>query len=50
MQKILDMGISLGFLTKQTLMSELIDRSFFPDQIKAAQIDMSRMSEIIKPQ
>lgn len=50
MQKILDMGISLGFLTKQTPMSELMDKSFFPDQIKAAQIDMSRMSEIIKTQ
>jgi NitT/TauT family transport system substrate-binding protein len=50
MQKILDMGISLGFLTKQTPMSELMDRSFFPDQIKAAQIDLGRMTEIIKPQ
>ncbi len=50
MQKILDMGISLGFLTKQTPMSELMDRSFFPAQIKPAQIDLSRMPEIIKPQ
>jgi NitT/TauT family transport system substrate-binding protein len=48
MQKILDMGISLGFLTKQTPMSELMDRSFFPAQIKPAQIDLGRMSEIIK--
>jgi NitT/TauT family transport system substrate-binding protein len=50
MQKILDMGISLGFLTKQLPMSELIDRSFFPPQINPAQIDLSRMSEIIKTQ
>lgn len=50
MQKILDMGISLGFLTKQTPMSELMDKSFFPPQINPAQIDLSRMPEIIKQQ
>jgi hypothetical protein len=31
-------------------MSELMDKSFFPEQIKPAEIDMSRMPEIIKPQ
>ncbi|HEX8137855.1 MAG TPA: ABC transporter substrate-binding protein [Pyrinomonadaceae bacterium] len=50
MQKILDMGISLGFLTRQMPMSELMDRSFFPPQINPAQIDLSRMPEIIKQQ
>jgi len=48
MQKILDMGISLGFLKVQTPMSELMDKSFFPQEIKPAQIDMSRMQEVIK--
>jgi NitT/TauT family transport system substrate-binding protein len=50
MQKILDMGISLGFLKIRTPMNELMDKSFFPEQIKPAEIDMSRMQEIIKAQ
>jgi NitT/TauT family transport system substrate-binding protein len=50
MQKILDMGISLGFLTKQIPMSELMDRSFFPAQINAPVLDLNRMPEIIKQQ
>jgi hypothetical protein len=48
MQKILDMGISLGFLKVRTPMNELMDKSFFPEQINPAVIDMSRMREIIK--
>lgn len=48
MQKIMDMGISLGFLKKETPMSELMDRSFIPDQIRPVEVDMSRMPEIIK--
>ena len=47
-QKILDMGIQLGFLKVRTPMSELMDKSFFPQEIKPAQIDLSRMQEIIK--
>lgn len=50
LQRIMDMGRSLGFLKKQTPMSDLIDRSFISDDVQAAKIDMSRMSEIIKPQ
>jgi NitT/TauT family transport system substrate-binding protein len=50
MQKILEMGMSLGFLQVRTPMSELMDRSFFPAEIKPSEIDMSRMSEIIKAQ
>ena len=50
MQKILDMGIQLGFLKVRTPMSELMDKSFFPAQIEPAQIDMSRMPEVIKAQ
>jgi NitT/TauT family transport system substrate-binding protein len=50
MQKILEMGISLGFLKVRTPMNELMDKSFFPAQIEPAKIDMSRMQEIIKAQ
>jgi NitT/TauT family transport system substrate-binding protein len=50
MQKIMDMGSSLGFLKKKTPMAELMDRSFIPSNIVAAKIDLSRMSEIIKPE
>ncbi|HYJ47476.1 MAG TPA: ABC transporter substrate-binding protein [Pyrinomonadaceae bacterium] len=50
MQKIMDMGIALGFLKVRTPMSELMDTSFFPAEIKPAQIDLSRMQEIIKTQ
>lgn len=48
MTKILDMGISLGFLKARLSMNELMDRSFFPEHINPAQIDLSRMPEIIK--
>src|SRR3954466_8237005 len=33
MEKILEMGIALGFLTKQIPLSELMDRSFIPERI-----------------
>jgi NitT/TauT family transport system substrate-binding protein len=48
MQKIMDMGISLNFLTKRTPMNELIDRSFIAEAIEPAVIDLSRMPEILK--
>lgn len=50
MNKILDMGISLGFLTVRTPMAELMDKSFFPEQIQPAKIDISRMPEVISGQ
>jgi NitT/TauT family transport system substrate-binding protein len=40
LQKIEDMGIQAGILTKHTPMSELIDRSFIPQQIHAANIQV----------
>ncbi len=46
MQKIMDMGISLGFLKKKVPMTELMDRSFIGPDIVPAKIDMSRMSEM----
>jgi NitT/TauT family transport system substrate-binding protein len=48
MIKIMDMGISLGFLKQQTPLSELLDRSYIPAEIKPAEIDLKRMPEIIK--
>lgn len=48
--KIRDMGRELGFLKKETPISDLIDRSFFPAKIEPAKIDMTRMAEIIKPE
>ncbi len=48
LQKIMDMGISLGFLKKKTQMADLIDRQFITSDIPAATIEMSRMSEITK--
>ncbi len=47
MQKIMDMGISLGFLKVKTPMDELLDRSFIPDSIAPAIIDLSRMPEFV---
>src|SRR5580704_2148271 len=41
MEKIRDMGIQAGILTARTPMSDLLDRSFIPSDIKAADIDMS---------
>jgi NitT/TauT family transport system substrate-binding protein len=48
-QKIMDMGIDLGFLKQRTPLDELLDRSFIPDFIEPATIDLTRMAEIIKP-
>lgn len=50
MQRIMDMGMSLGFLKKKTPLTALLDRDFIPDPVKAARIDLARMSEIIKPE
>jgi NitT/TauT family transport system substrate-binding protein len=47
MEKIRDMGIKLGVLTKKTPMSELIDRDFIPKTIKAANIVVP--AEPVKP-
>jgi NitT/TauT family transport system substrate-binding protein len=47
-QKIIDMGTSLGFFKKRIPLDELLDRSFIPDSIEPATIDLTRMAEIIK--
>ena len=41
MEKIRDMGIEAGLLKVRTPINDLIDRSFIPSDIKAADIDMS---------
>jgi NitT/TauT family transport system substrate-binding protein len=41
LQRIQDMGIKAGILTKRVPMSELIDRSFIPKEIKPAHIVVS---------
>jgi NitT/TauT family transport system substrate-binding protein len=48
MQKIMDMGMSLGFLKKKTPMSELMDRNYIPTTVTAPKLDLSRMNEVIK--
>lgn len=48
LNKILDMGMSLGFLKKKTPMNELIDRDYIPATVTAPTLDLSRMSEVIK--
>jgi NitT/TauT family transport system substrate-binding protein len=46
-QRIMDMGLSLGLLKQRTPLNELLDRSFLSDDIQPATIDLSRMNEII---
>jgi NitT/TauT family transport system substrate-binding protein len=48
MQKIMDMGMSLGFLKKKTPMDELMDRKYIPATVTAPKLDLSRMDEVIK--
>jgi NitT/TauT family transport system substrate-binding protein len=41
MEKIRDMGIRAGILMTKVEMKDLLDRSFIPTDIKAADIDMT---------
>jgi NitT/TauT family transport system substrate-binding protein len=47
LQKIMDMGMSLGFLKKKTPMPELIDRSYIPEKIEPAKVDLTKMTGIV---
>lgn len=47
MQRIMDMGMNLGFLKKKVALSELMDRSFIPEKIVPAKIDIVRMREVV---
>jgi NitT/TauT family transport system substrate-binding protein len=48
LQKIQDLGASLGFLKAGTPIDELIDRQFIPQSVQAPKLDLSRMDEIIR--
>jgi NitT/TauT family transport system substrate-binding protein len=48
LQRIMDMGIDLGFLKKKTPLSELMDRSFLPERAQPVTIDLKRMPEVLK--
>ncbi len=47
LQKIMDMGMSLGFLKKRTPINELIDRSYIPAKIEPAVIDLTKMAQFV---
>ena len=47
--KIHEMGQSLGFLKKPLVVADILDRTYVPEKVAAAKIDLNRMSEIIKP-
>ncbi|MEO6394105.1 MAG: ABC transporter substrate-binding protein [Pyrinomonadaceae bacterium] len=49
LQKIFDMGMSLGFFTKPLVLDQLIDRTFFPTNIQPAKVDLSKLSEMAPP-
>jgi NitT/TauT family transport system substrate-binding protein len=49
LQRIMDMGLSLGQFKKATPIDQIIDRRFIAADIPAATIDLTRMSEIIDP-
>jgi NitT/TauT family transport system substrate-binding protein len=48
MQRIMDMGLGLKLLKRPTPISELMDRDFIPKEIKATDIDMSKLDEVTR--
>lgn len=48
LQKIMDIGLHLDLLKKRTPIAELIDRDYIPSDTKPANIDMSKLPEIVK--
>lgn len=50
LQKIYDMGASLGFFTKPIDLSQMVDRRFIPDDIEPAKIDLNRLPEMKLPE
>jgi NitT/TauT family transport system substrate-binding protein len=47
LQKIQDMGLSLGFFKVKVPIGEILDRQFIASDIEPATIDLTRMAEII---
>ncbi len=46
LQKIQDMGASLGFFKSKIPIDQLIDRRFIPESVKSPKLDLSRLQEL----
>ena len=46
LQKIQEMGMSLGFLKTKVPIDEIIDRRFIPDSVRTLKLDLSRLQEL----
>jgi NitT/TauT family transport system substrate-binding protein len=46
LQKIQDMGASLGFIKTKVPIDQIVDRRFIPESVQAPKIDLSRLNEI----
>lgn len=49
MQKVMDIGLQIGQLTKKTSLAELIDRDYIPKDIHPAAVDMSQFKDVVHP-
>ena len=50
LQKIQDMGTSLGFLKTKVPIDQLIDRRFIPESVHALKLDLTRLQELAPQQ
>lgn len=50
MQRIMDMGMSLGFIKKKVPLTELMDRSFIPEKVVATDVNMSKLGDVKVPE
>jgi NitT/TauT family transport system substrate-binding protein len=50
LQKIFDMGASLGLFTRPIDLTQLVDRRFIPEMIEPAKIDLNRLPEMKLPE
>lgn len=49
MQKIMDIGLQIGQLKKQTSLAQLIDRDYIPADVHAAAVDMAKFNGAVHP-
>jgi len=49
LQKIMDMGISIGQLKVKTPISDIIDRDYIPAEVHAAKVDMAQFTGKVHP-
>ena len=47
LQKIEDMGASLGFIKTKVPIDQLIDRQFIPEYVDSLKLDLSRLQELV---